>query len=75
MDAIHREHLMAMAYRLDHDPDEPADLSFTAAGRRDLATAVAGEHAPALLDFIPRIITPTTRGAYADRLRTIAGVR
>lgn len=75
MDAILREHLMAMAYRLDHDPENPADLSFTAACRRTLAADVSGGHPQLLLEFIPEVTTPVTRGSYAERLRKIAGVR
>lgn len=73
MDAILREHLITMADRLDHDPEQPADLTFTAAGRWDLANDITNGFAALLLEFIPPVIAPITRGAYADRLRTIAG--
>lgn len=75
MDSSLREHVLTMAYRLDTDPEEPADLSFTAACRRALADDVTGGYPQLLLEFIPEVTAPITRGAYAARLREIAGVR
>lgn len=70
-----RHLLITMADLLDHDSDRPADTAFTPSDRRALAHQVNGGPAPELLDITPRIIEPTTRGAYAARLRQIAGVR
>jgi hypothetical protein len=75
MDAILRVHLITMADRLDHDREEPADLSFTAACRRTLADDVTGGYPQLLLEIIPEVTQPVTRAAYANRLRKIAGVR
>jgi hypothetical protein len=64
-----------MADRLDHDPEQPADVEFTAADRRTLAAEVTNGYAGLLLEFIPEVTAPITRGAYAARLREIAGAR
>lgn len=74
MDTALRAHLITMADLLDHNPEQPASLTLTATGRRDLARHVTGGREQTLLGFIPPIIQPITRGAYATRLRTIAGV-
>lgn len=68
-----RTKLTEMADRLDHDPDNPANQTFTAVERLQLATNIGGN--ADFVDLLPRITEPTTRGAYAQRLRQIAGVR
>jgi hypothetical protein len=72
---VPRAHLITMADRLDQDPEQPADAEFTAADRRTLAAEVTNGYAGLLLEFIPEVTEPTTRGAYAARLREIAGAR
>ncbi|WP_435279145.1 hypothetical protein [Streptomyces sp. 1222.5] len=69
-----RGQLLTMADRLDHDPERPADLTLTPAGQLEVATDVSGG-SPDFIDLIPTVTGPTTRGAYAARLRQIAGVR
>ena len=64
-----------MADRLDQDPQHQADDPFTPAQLHALAHDVNGGPAPELIDIAPGIITATTRGEYAARLRQIAGVR
>jgi len=67
--------LITMADRLDQDPEHPADTPFTPAERIALSRDISSTDAGALLDIAPRFATATTRGAYAARLRQIAGVR
>ena len=66
-----RAQLLTMADRLDHDPDQPADLTLTPATQLEVANDVS----PDFIDLLPQVTRPTTRGAYAARLRQIAGVR
>ncbi|MFE2965527.1 hypothetical protein ACFXKC_17975 [Streptomyces sp. NPDC059340] len=73
--AIQRVHLITMADRLDQDPERNPEAPFTAADRRTLADDVTGGYAALLLDFIPEVTAPITRGAYAARLREIGAVR
>lgn len=69
-----RNLLVTMADALDHNPDQPADQPLTTDERVDIANDLSGADR-GFLDLLPRITAPTTRGAYADRLRQIAGVR
>lgn len=67
--------LHTMADRLDHDPEQSANDSFTPPQLHHLARDINGGPAPELTDIAPRITTATTRGEYAARLRQIAGIR
>ncbi|MGW1497555.1 hypothetical protein ACWCQW_03005 [Streptomyces mirabilis] len=73
--AVQRVHLITMADRLDQNPEQPADAPFTAADRRDLADDITCGYAALLLEFIPEVTAPITRGEYAARLREIGVVR
>jgi hypothetical protein len=64
-----------MADRLDQDPEHNPDAPFIPGERIDLARDLCDGNARALLDITPPITAPITRSAYANRLRTIAGVR
>jgi hypothetical protein len=64
-----------MADRLDQDPEHDPDAPLAPGERIDLARDLSGDNPSALLDITPPITAPITRSAYADRLRTIAGVR
>ena len=72
---VPRAHLITMADRLDQDPEQPADAEFTAADRRALAAEVTHGYAALILEFIPEVTAPITRGEYAARLREIGVVR
>jgi hypothetical protein len=67
--------LITMADRLDQDPEHDPGAPFAPGERIDLARDLSGDNPSALLDITPPITAPITRSAYADRLRTIAGVR
>ncbi|MEU5596638.1 hypothetical protein [Streptomyces sp. NPDC020298] len=68
-----RHRLITMADILDHDPERPADSQLTTDERVAIANTLTGGDR-SFLDLLPRITEPTTRGAYAARLRQIAGV-
>jgi hypothetical protein len=67
--------LITMADRLDQDPEHDPAAPLAPGERIDLARDLSGDNPSALLDITPPITAPITRSAYADRLRTIAGVR
>lgn len=75
MDTSLRANLITLADVLDTDAEQLPDEPLVPVVLHTIARDVAAEQAPALIDFLPRILEATTRGEYAARLRTIAGAR